>query len=149
MKRKPANTEKSTQTLLQQYKASIKDISIEQPLHLYFFRPIAFVFVKLFYPFPLTPNQISFLSMTTGIAGGIFFFFKNVQEVVEKFNLPKAPNTFQEALVSLEKDHDFLTKDNVFPEELVKTWIKVKETLEIESLQKRPHPYEYDLYYDL
>ena len=67
--------EKNTQTLLQQYKASIKDISIEQPLHLYFFRSIAFVVVKLFYRFPLTPNQISFLSMIAGIAGGIFFFF--------------------------------------------------------------------------
>jgi glutamine synthetase len=73
----------------------------------------------------------------------------NVQEVVEKFHLHRAPNTFQEALIALEKDHDFLTKDNVFPEELIKTWVKVKETLEIEALQTRPHPYEYDLYYDL
>ncbi len=73
----------------------------------------------------------------------------NVQEVVEKFHLHRAPNTFQEALIALEKNHDFLTKDNVFPEELIKTWIKVKETLEIEALQTRPHPYEYDLYYDL
>jgi glutamine synthetase len=52
-------------------------------------------------------------------------------------------------LVSLEKDHGFLTKDNVLPEELIEAWIKVKETLEIAPLQKRPHPYEYDLYYDL
>ncbi len=66
---------KNTQTLLQQYKASLKDISIEQPLHLYLFRPIAFVLVKLIYPFPVTPNQISFISMMAGIASGIFFFF--------------------------------------------------------------------------
>jgi len=66
---------KNTQSLLQQYKASLKDISIEQPLHLYFFRPIAFVLVKLIYRFPLTPNQISFISMMAGIASGIFFFF--------------------------------------------------------------------------
>jgi glutamine synthetase len=68
---------------------------------------------------------------------------------VDKFKLPKAPNTLEEALSELEKDYHFLTKDNVFPEELVKTWIKVKEELEIMPLQKRPHPYEYDLYYDL
>ena len=73
----------------------------------------------------------------------------NVQDVVEKYKLPKAPNTLQEALAALEKDYHFLTKDNVFPEELVKTWIKVKEELDIMPLQKRPHPYEYDLYYDL
>jgi glutamine synthetase len=73
----------------------------------------------------------------------------NVQEVVDKFDLPKAPDTFLEALDTLQEDHDFLTKNNVCPEELVKAWIEVKRTLEIEVLQKRPHPYEYDLYYDL
>ena len=73
----------------------------------------------------------------------------NVQETVEKYKLPRAPNTLQEALAALEKDYHFLTKDNVFPEELIKAWIKVKEELEIMPLQKRPHPYEYDLYYDL
>ncbi len=73
----------------------------------------------------------------------------NIQEVKDKYNLPKAPNTFQEALIALEEDHSFLTKENVFPEQLVKAWIEVKETLEIEAIKKRPHPYEYDLYYDL
>jgi len=73
----------------------------------------------------------------------------NIQEVTDKHKLSKAPNTIQEALVALEKDHDFLTKDNVLPEKLIKAWIKVKEELEIALLQKRPHPYEYDLYYDL
>ncbi len=73
----------------------------------------------------------------------------NLQEVREKYNLPRAPNSFEEALISLEKDHDFLTKENVCPEKLINSWIKVKESLEIEPLKKRPHPYEYDLYYDL
>ncbi|MBC8358113.1 MAG: hypothetical protein H8E54_04075 [Candidatus Aminicenantes bacterium] len=68
---------------------------------------------------------------------------------MDKYKLSSAPNTLQDALAALEKDHDFLTKDNIFPEELVKAWIKVKEELEIAPLQKRPHPYEYDLYYDL
>lgn len=73
----------------------------------------------------------------------------NIQEVVDKYELPRAPDTFQEALTALAEDHDFLTQNNVFPEELIKAWINVKETLEIAPLQKRPHPYEYDLYYDL
>lgn len=73
----------------------------------------------------------------------------NVQEVIDKYKLSRAPNTLQEALLALERDHVFLTLEDVFPEKLVKTWIKIKETLEIEPLQKRPHPYEYDLYYDL
>ena len=73
----------------------------------------------------------------------------NLQEVVEKYRLPKAPDSLEAALVALEKDHAFLTKGGVMPEALVKAWIKVKETLEIVPLLKRPHPYEYDLYYDL
>jgi glutamine synthetase len=73
----------------------------------------------------------------------------NLQEVVEKYRLSRAPDSLEAALLALEKDHAFLTKDNVCPEALVKAWIKVKETLEIVPLLKRPHPYEYDLYYDL
>ncbi len=73
----------------------------------------------------------------------------NIQEIADKFKLPRAPHTFEEALIALEKDHDFLTKDSVVPEELIKTWIKVKETQEIMPLKKRINPYEYELYYDL
>jgi len=73
----------------------------------------------------------------------------NLQEVVEKYKLPRAPDSLEAALIALEKDHAFLTKENVFPEALVKAYVKVKETLEIIPLLKRPHPYEYDLYYDL
>ena len=73
----------------------------------------------------------------------------NLQEVADRHKLSHAPDSLQDALLSLEKDHAYLTKDNVFPEALVKGWVKVKETLEIVPLLKRPHPYEYDLYYDL
>ena len=73
----------------------------------------------------------------------------NLAEVANKYKLPRAPNSLEEALVALEKDHDFLTKDSVMPEELIKTWIKAKEMLEIVPLNKRTHPYEYQLYYDL
>lgn len=73
----------------------------------------------------------------------------NLQEVVEKYRLSSAPDSLQEALLALEQDHAFLTKGDVVPEALVRGWIKVKETLEIAALIKRPHPYEYDLYYDL
>jgi glutamine synthetase len=73
----------------------------------------------------------------------------NLQDVVDKYRLPSAPNSLEEALAALEKDHEFLARDNVVPEGLIKAWIKVKETLEIAPLKKRPHPFEYDLYYDL
>jgi len=59
--------------LVEEYKASLKDTLVEETVDLFLFRPIAFGIVKLIYRFPITPNQISFLSMLTGIVSGIFF----------------------------------------------------------------------------
>jgi hypothetical protein len=57
--------------LLQEYRASLKSIEVEEVADLLFFRPLAFVLVKLLYYTPLTPNQISLLSMCSGIAAGV------------------------------------------------------------------------------
>lgn len=60
-------------SLYQEYKKSLKDISVEEVMDLYLFRPIAFVFVKLIYRLPVTPNQLSFCSVLFGIMSAIFF----------------------------------------------------------------------------
>ena len=49
----------------------------------------------------------------------------------------------------MEDDHDFLTEGDVFTPDLIETWIEYKRTNEIEPLRLRPHPYEFQLYYDL
>ena len=59
--------------LFEEYKASLKDTTVEATLDLYIFRPLAFIFVKLIYRFPITPNQISFMGMIIGIISGIFY----------------------------------------------------------------------------
>jgi phosphatidylglycerophosphate synthase len=59
--------------LYEEYKTSLKDISVEEMVDLFFFRPIAFLMVKLFYRFPITPNQVSVLSMAAGIVSGFFY----------------------------------------------------------------------------
>lgn len=56
-----------------EYKASLKDLAVEEAVDLYLFRPIAFIFVKGIYRLPITPNQLSILSMVAGIAAGIFY----------------------------------------------------------------------------
>jgi phosphatidylglycerophosphate synthase len=56
-----------------QYRLLLKDLNVEEAFDLLFFRPLAFIFVKIIYRSSLTPNQISLLSMSTGIMGGIFF----------------------------------------------------------------------------
>jgi glutamine synthetase len=58
------------------------------------------------------------------------------------------PGSLEEALAALGEDHAFLTKGNVFTDDLVEEWISYKTENEIEELRLRPHPHEFYLYYD-
>ncbi len=60
-----------------------------------------------------------------------------------------APTSLGEALEALEADHDFLTAGDVFSDELLNSFINHKREEEIAPLQLRPHPFEFDLYYDI
>lgn len=66
----------------------------------------------------------------------------------EKMGLESLPKTLSEALDALEKDHEYLTRDGVFPEPLLNAWIKNKRA-EAELVEQIPHPAEIGLYYDL
>jgi len=61
--------------LYREFKESLKDIAVEEAVDLYFFRPITFVFVKLIYRLPVTPNQLSVMSIVFGITSGVFYAF--------------------------------------------------------------------------
>ena len=61
---------------------------------------------------------------------------------------PHTPASLEEALDSLDRDHAFLLKDDVFTEDLIRTWIDYKTANEVNELKLRPHPYEFFLYYD-
>lgn len=58
------------------------------------------------------------------------------------------PASLGEAMTALEQDYEFLTKGDVFTEDLISTWVKWKRENEIDALRLRPHPYEFDLYYN-
>jgi glutamine synthetase len=60
----------------------------------------------------------------------------------------RIPATLEEVLRTLEKDHAFLTKDDVFTDDLIETWIRYKWENEIQEQRLRPHPHEFNLYYD-
>jgi len=62
-------------SLFNEYKRSLKMVAVEEPLDLYLHRIISFMFVKLIYPLPITPNQISVAAMFMGVISGIFFSF--------------------------------------------------------------------------
>jgi glutamine synthetase len=66
----------------------------------------------------------------------------------ELAKIPKAPASLAEALMYLEKDHDFLTAGGVFPEDFITNWVSMKMEGEVKPLSKLPHPYEFELYYD-
>jgi len=59
------------------------------------------------------------------------------------------PASLDEALNALETDHEFLLEGGVFTKDLIETYIDYKRTEEIDSLRLRPHPREFELYYDI
>ncbi len=67
----------------------------------------------------------------------------------EMKSVPSMPASLEEALDSLEDDHSFLLRGDVFTEELIETFIEYKRRNEADAIRQRPHPYEFSLYYDI
>jgi glutamine synthetase len=108
-------------------------------------------------PDPSCNGYLTFTAILMAVLDGIENKIKpgepldrDIYEMTEKelAETPKVPKNLSEALDALERDHKFLTKDNVFTEDLIQTWIKYKKELELHELAIRPHPYEFFLYYD-
>ena len=64
-------------------------------------------------------------------------------------HVPALPSSLEGALDALEKDHEFLTRNDVFTDELIQSYIEYKRTAEVDAIRQRPHPYEFSLYYDI
>ena len=64
-------------------------------------------------------------------------------------NLPSVPTSLGEALDALEADMDFLLEGDVFTPDLIETYVAYKRHEEIAQVALRPHPMEYQLYYDI
>jgi len=74
---------------------------------------------------------------------------KNIYELsdAEKAEIRSVPASLDEALDHLEADHAFLTEGGVFTESFLENYISFKRA-EAKSVNIRPHPYEFHLYYD-
>ena len=60
----------------------------------------------------------------------------------------RTPASLDKALEALDGDREFLTKGDVFTDDLIAAWIDWKKENEVEPMALRPHPYEFNLYYD-
>ena len=67
----------------------------------------------------------------------------------EAASIPQVPASLGEVLDALEADHDYLLEGGVFTPDLIETWIAYKRSAEIDPIRLRPHPHEFELYYDI
>ena len=67
-------------------------------------------------------------------------------EAEELAKIPTVAGSLREALNSLKEDHEFLTKGDVFTEDMINAYIKLKME-EVELYETTTHPAEYYLYY--
>jgi glutamine synthetase len=67
----------------------------------------------------------------------------------EHENIPTVPASLPAVLDALEADHAYLLEGGVFTPDLIETWIDYKRVNEIDPIRLRPHPHEFELYYDI
>ena len=68
-------------------------------------------------------------------------------EELDPAQVRSLPRNLEEAVDALEQDHGFLTRGGVFSETLVRQWVEHGRTM-IQEVAERPHPYEFELYFD-
>jgi glutamine synthetase len=67
----------------------------------------------------------------------------------EAAQITNTPGSLSDVLDALEKDHAFLLKGDVFTEDLIEAYISYKREAEIDPIRLRPHPHEFNLYFDI
>ena len=62
--------------------------------------------------------------------------------------VPTVPPSLEGVLDALEADHDYLLAGGVFTPDLIETWIEMKRA-DISAIRLRPHPHEFEMYFDI
>ncbi len=70
-------------------------------------------------------------------------------EPEELKKVPSLPGSLDQSLSALEADHKFLLRGDVFSEDVIRLWIDYKMKNEVAPVRMRPHPLEFQLYYDI
>jgi glutamine synthetase len=61
--------------------------------------------------------------------------------------IKRLPDNLTSALEALEQDHEFLMLEGVFDEGFVSRWVSIKRE-EVRQYLQRPHPYEFESYFE-
>lgn len=69
-------------------------------------------------------------------------------EPEEKEGIPTVPGSLEEVLDALEADCDFLKAGGVFTDDLLEMYIGLKRA-DVDAIRLRPHPFEFNLYFDV
>ncbi|WP_454780938.1 type I glutamate--ammonia ligase [Legionella sp. WA2022007384] len=66
----------------------------------------------------------------------------------ELVDVPTVCASLEQAMENLQMDHDFLLQGDVFTQDFINNYIRMKEE-EINKIRSLTHPYEFELYYSL
>ena len=114
--------------------------------------------IEVRYPDPTANPYLAFAAMLMAGIDGIENKIdpgepldKNIYSLSpeEAKGIPSMPSSLEEALNCLEEDHDFLIKGDVFTEDSISNWLEYKREEEVNPVRLRPHPHEFELYFDL
>jgi glutamine synthetase len=67
----------------------------------------------------------------------------------EATSIPQVPGSLEKVLDTLEADHEYLLDGGVFTPDLIETWLDYKRSTELDPIRLRPHPHEFELYFDV
>ena len=94
-------------------------------------------------------KQMDYKKELQGIINQVESAKNHLAEVTEAMDFDdREVDSLDEALDALEADHDYLTAGGVFPEELIRNFIKTKRE-ECRQIANIPHPAEFERYYNL
>ena len=107
------------------------------------------------------PSSNPYLAFSAMLMAGIDGIRNRIEppEPVDKdlYELPpdehaaidQVPDSLPAVLDALEEDHEYLTEGDVFTPDLIETWIEFKRRNEVDPIRLRPHPHEFELYFDI
>ncbi len=113
--------------------------------------------VEVRFPDPLANPYLAFAALVMAGLDGIQNKIhpgdpmdKNLYDLPpeELKNVPTVCGSLREALQSLEADHEFLLKGDVFSKDFIEAYIDIKWN-DVYALEHTPHPIEFQMYYSL